>query len=83
LRGFARPDAAALMVLVEGIAAAAPFRRMVTPGGRQMSAAMTNCGEAGWVTDKTGYRYLPADPTTGRPWPAMPPVFPALFRTRA
>jgi alkylated DNA repair protein (DNA oxidative demethylase) len=53
----------------------APFRHMVTPGGHQMSVAMTNCGSAGWVTDRTGYRYDANDPLAGRPWPAMPPSF--------
>jgi alkylated DNA repair protein (DNA oxidative demethylase) len=48
---------------------------MITPGGFRMSVAMTNCGRAGWVTDRTGYRYEPADPTTGRPWPAIPALF--------
>jgi alkylated DNA repair protein (DNA oxidative demethylase) len=75
LRGFARRDAAALVAAVEAIAAAAPFRHMVTPGGWRMSAAMTSCGEVGWVTDETGYRYAAADPTTGRPWPPMPERF--------
>lgn len=36
---------------------------------------MTNCGSAGWVTDRAGYRYSADDPETGRPWPAMPAVF--------
>ena len=27
-----------------------------------MSVAMTNCGSAGWVTDRTGYRYDGIDP---------------------
>jgi len=40
-----------------------------------MSVAMTNCGAAGWVTDRTGYRYDSHDPQTGRRWPAMPDVF--------
>ena len=75
LRGFAREDAAALVAAVEEIAAAARFRHMVTPGGWRMSAAMTSCGQVGWVTDKTGYRYAVADPTTGRPWPRMPERF--------
>jgi alkylated DNA repair protein (DNA oxidative demethylase) len=75
LRGFARRDSAALVAAVEAIAAAAPFRHMVTPGGWRMSAAMTSCGEVGWVTDKKGYRYAAADPTTGRPWPSMPEGF--------
>ena len=48
---------------------------MVTPGGWTMSVAMTNCGQAGWVTDRTGYRYDAIDPMTGRPWPAMPRTF--------
>ena len=41
-----------LFAAVAAIAAAAPFRHMVTPGGRAMSVAMTNCGEVGWVTDR-------------------------------
>jgi alkylated DNA repair protein (DNA oxidative demethylase) len=57
------------------VTAAAPFRHMVTPGGFRMSAAMTNCGAAGWVTDRKGYRYTATDPETGRHWPPMPPVF--------
>ena len=32
---------------------------MVTPGGQRMSVAMTNCGDAGWITDRRGYRYDP------------------------
>ena len=40
-----------------------------------MSVAMTNCGEAGWLTDRAGYRYDQIDPETGQPWPAMPECF--------
>jgi alkylated DNA repair protein (DNA oxidative demethylase) len=75
LRGFALPDAAGLVAAVAEIAAAAPFRHMITPGGFQMSVAMTSCGEAGWVTDRRGYRYARDDPDSGRPWPSMPPLF--------
>ena len=57
------------------ITAISPFRHMVTPGGYTMSVAMTNCGAAGWVTDRTGYRYDPKDPETGKPWPPMPDCF--------
>jgi alkylated DNA repair protein (DNA oxidative demethylase) len=53
---------------------ARPFET-VTPGGHRMSIAMTNCGTAGWVTDRAGYRYISHDPQTGRRWPAMPDVF--------
>lgn len=64
-----------LLAAVDAVAAEAPFRRMVTPGGFRMSVAMTNCGTAGWVTDRKGYRYSPTDPETGKPWPAMPSAF--------
>jgi DNA oxidative demethylase len=75
LRGFARDKAAALIAAIDEIANAAPFRNMVTPGGFRMSVAMTNCGRAGWVTDRAGYRYELVDPLTGHPWPAMPGLF--------
>jgi DNA oxidative demethylase len=74
LRGLVGEDEAELIAALRDIVAAAPFRRMFTPGGHQMSVAMTNCGSAGWVTDRSGYRYDPDDPETGKPWPAMPPV---------
>ena len=51
---------------------------MVTPGGHPMSVAMTNCGDAGWITDRSGYRYDAIDPESAEPWPAMPASFRAL-----
>jgi DNA oxidative demethylase len=75
LRGFASFEASAVMEALQGILLAAPFRHMVTPGGFRMSVAMTNCGRAGWITDRRGYRYEPLDPTTGRPWPPLPELF--------
>jgi DNA oxidative demethylase len=75
LRGFAQPVEAALITALREIAAQAPFRHMVTPGGHQMSVAMTNCGRYGWVTDRGGYRYDATDPETAKPWPAMPASF--------
>lgn len=78
LRGFARKRDVALLAAIEQIAAQAPFRRMMTPGGFEMSVAMTNCGAAGWVTDRTGYHYQAHDPQSGAPWPAMPAAFLAL-----
>lgn len=54
------------------VALEAPFRRMLTPGGRQMSVAITNCGQLGWVSDTHGYRYSATDPDSAMRWPAMP-----------
>lgn len=83
LRGFAAPRLDTMKAAIAAITASAPFRNMVVPGGRTMSVAMTNCGAVGWVTDTSGYRYVAADPLTGRPWPAMPPVFLALAEVAA
>jgi alkylated DNA repair protein (DNA oxidative demethylase) len=78
LRGYALPQDQAVLAALRGVASEAPFRRMHTPGGFQMSVAMTNCGAAGWVTDRRGYRYDGSDPDSGARWPAMPDVFARL-----
>lgn len=78
LRGFALPCENELLASLNRVIGAAPFRHMVTPGGFEMSVAMTNCGKAGWVTDRTGYRYDCNDPVSGQPWPHMPDAFLAL-----
>lgn len=75
LRGFAKTIESELVAALQDIVEQAPFRHMVTPGGHQMSVAMTNCGSAGWVTDRRGYRYDAIDPEARRPWPAMPRSF--------
>jgi alkylated DNA repair protein (DNA oxidative demethylase) len=78
LRGFAQPFGERLVAALGRVVERAPFRHMVTPGGHRMSVAMTNCGAAGWVTDRAGYRYDHRDPESGRRWPAMPDEFAAL-----
>ena len=75
LPGFASEVEDALLAELARIQEVAPFRQMTTPGGHQMSVAMTNCGQFGWVTDRTGYRYDRLDPLSHQPWPAMPHVF--------
>jgi alkylated DNA repair protein (DNA oxidative demethylase) len=83
LHGFARPVEADLIADLRDIVVQAPFRHMVTPGGHQMSVAMTNCGDLGWVTDRSGYRYDASDPETAKPWPAMPRSFRELAKQAA
>src|SRR5262252_5649916 len=78
LRGCALANDTALLIGVHEVIAQAPLRRMITPGGLQMSVAMTNCGSLGWVSDRGGYRYAALDPTSGRAWPAMPASFATL-----
>ena len=74
-----RASAPEVIAAVEAVAAVAPFRHQVTPGGGVMSVAMTNCGDVGWVTDRRGYRYDPVDPESGARWPEIP----ASWRTLA
>ncbi len=74
LRGFALREAAEIQAELKKVAAKAKPRKMQTPGGHYMSVAMTNCGEAGWTTDRKGYQYAKVDPETGRLWPEIPEV---------
>lgn len=83
LAGFAAAETPALLAALDPILAQAPLRRMVTPGGKSMSVEMSNCGAAGWVTDRRGYRYAARDPLTDRPWPELPSSFAALAGSAA
>lgn len=83
LRGFALPEVDAILAAIDTVVRAAPPRHMMTPGGRAMSAALTNCGPLGWASDRQGYHYTGIDPTTGQPWPALPPALATLAETAA
>lgn len=81
--GMASPRAGELLAELARVVERAPFRFMTTRGGYAMSVAMTNCGAAGWVSDRSGYRYDPIDPMTGERWPPMPRAFTELARAAA
>lgn len=83
LRGFAGRFEDGLLAGLAQVLRVAPPRHMLTPGGLRMSVAMTNCGTLGWVSDRSGYRYDPCDPETGRAWPAMPAAFAELAERAA
>jgi alkylated DNA repair protein (DNA oxidative demethylase) len=83
LHGYALPQEAEILAGIAQVAEAAPFRHMVTPGGFEMSVAMTNCGTLGWTSDRRGYRYSAVDPLSGQPWPAMPPALAQLAASAA
>jgi alkylated DNA repair protein (DNA oxidative demethylase) len=78
LRGFALAEQTALFANVTELARVSPFRHMITPSGFRMSIAITNCGKAGWISDRKGYRYAEVDPETGQNWPPMPALFSEL-----
>lgn len=83
LRAWAVAEAPALLEAMQRITQAAPLRHMATARGWRMSVAMSNCGQAGWLSDQSGYRYGVTDPLTGSPWPAMPEVFTRLAERAA
>ena len=84
LRGFALQDSEHLLLSdMQAVINEAPLRNMMTPMGFAMSAAMTNCGELGWVADQQGYRYDTLDKNNGKPWPNMPASFFQLAQTAA
>jgi len=77
-RGAVESAAEALLSEIEQIIAISPLRRVTTPMGKSMSVEMTNCGRAGWVSDRSGYRYEALDPLSGKPWSPMPGMFSEL-----
>ncbi len=83
LRGFALPLVSKLVANVSLIENISPFRHLVTPGGFTMSVGMTNCGQLGWTSDRTGYRYTTIDPLTCKAWPQMPKAFLLLAQSAA
>lgn len=82
LRGFAKDADIALLAAVNEVIGQAPLRHLVTPGGHRMSVSMTCCGNLGWVSERSGYRYHPIDPESGKAWPALPDALLA-FATNA
>jgi alkylated DNA repair protein (DNA oxidative demethylase) len=65
-------------------AQAPPYTPRMPRSGKPMSVQQTNFGPLGWVTDQAGgYRYQPTHPETGRPWPPIPELLLALWRTFA
>lgn len=83
LHEFAMADEASLLAAVEAVTTKSSLRHMVTPGGFEMSVAMTNCGQLGWVSDRKGYRYDALDPLSGQRWPDMPDTFLKLASSAA
>jgi alkylated DNA repair protein (DNA oxidative demethylase) len=71
MRAYALVEAPSILEAAYAVAHVAPFRHMQTARGWEMSVAVTNCGQVGWVSDRRGYRYDCLDPESGQPWPAM------------
>jgi len=77
---FSPPEQKALLDDVLTRLEQAPLYQPVMPGsGKPFSVEESNFGTLGWVSDKTGYRYLPTHPGTGNPWPPIPTALLALW----
>jgi alkylated DNA repair protein (DNA oxidative demethylase) len=62
-----------LMADLRLILGQAPLYSPAMPGsGNPLSVRMSNCGPLGWLSERSGYRYSPTHPVTGKPWPAIP-----------
>ena len=82
-KAFALQHDKTLLSTIDTIAQTSPFRQMMTPWGRKMSVAMTNCGKGGWISEKQGYRYSALDTLTKKAWPVMPDCFLSLAKDAA
>jgi len=81
---FDRGAQSELLAAIGAVLAAAPlFTPRMPKSGRPLSVRMSNCGSLGWISDERGYRYEPAHPATGRPWPPIPEQLMALWRNVA
>lgn len=77
---FDRAAQSALLEAVRDVVRQAPlFTPRMPRTGKPFSVRMTNCGPLGWVSDESGYRYQPAHPETGAPWPAIPAMLLELW----
>ncbi|MBV6290241.1 DNA oxidative demethylase AlkB [Pseudomonas aegrilactucae] len=83
LPGFALAHVEHLLPALRSILRVAPFRNQLTPGGRNIEVAITNCGALGWISDRHGYRYSTHDPLTGKPWPSLPALLAQLAEAAA
>ena len=58
----------------------APFYKPRMPkSNAPFSVEETNFGPLGWYSDRSGYRYTPTHPETGKPWPLIPPMLMELW----
>ena len=81
---LSRPAVESLLAEIVALLGDAPLFQPVMPRwGTPFSVRMSNCGPLGWVSDKSGYRYQPTHPVTGKPWPPVPEVLLALWRAHA
>jgi len=73
-RGYISAEEVTLLTELNAILEQAPFRSMPTPMG-MMSVKTSSCGDFGWDSDRTGYRYSMVNPANNQAWPPIPAGF--------
>ena len=63
-----------VLAAARAVVRSAPLFRPSMPSGQSFNYSMTNCGDLGWVADRSGYRYQQYHPETRKRFPAMPQV---------
>jgi len=71
----------ALLTDLRAVAKAAPPFSPMTGWGKPMSVRITAAGRYCWFSDRRGYRYIEAHPQTGQPFPAIPALALAVWRS--
>ncbi len=61
-----------ILAAARAVVKQAPLFRPSMPNGQSFNYSMTNCGDLGWVADKSGYRYQQVHPHTFKAFPDMP-----------
>ncbi|MEO1207673.1 MAG: alpha-ketoglutarate-dependent dioxygenase AlkB [Pseudomonadota bacterium] len=70
-----------LVAWVHRVAEIAPFFTPMMPKtGKPFSVQMTNAGALGWISDRTGYKYVAEHPVTGVAWPPVLDLLHTLWR---
>ena len=63
-----------VLAAARAVVRSAPLFRPSMPSGQSFNYSMTNCGDLGWVADRSGYRYQQYHPETRKRFPPMPQV---------
>ncbi len=59
----------------------APLYQPTMPrSGKPLSVRMSNFGPLGWMSDKSGYRYVEHHPETHQPWPELPAILMEIWQ---
>lgn len=72
-----------LLNVCRDIVVQAPLFQKTMKNGRNFNYLCTSAGEYGWMSDRKGYRYETAHPTTKKTFPAIPEMIDAIAREAA